>query len=49
MAVDPATALLQLAASVVPELLRVGVLLLRVLPVLRLLLRLLQAAVQARE
>lgn len=42
MGVDPAEAMLQLAAGRVPVLLRLGVLLLRVLPLLRLLLRLLQ-------
>ena len=42
MGVDPAEAVLQLAAGRVPVLLRLGVLLLRVLPLLRLLLRLLQ-------
>ena len=42
MGVDPAEAVLRLAAGRVPVLLRLGVLLLRVLPLLRLLLRLLQ-------
>jgi hypothetical protein len=44
--VDAATALLQLAASVVPKLLRMGVLLLHLLLLLWLLLRVLQTAAQ---
>jgi hypothetical protein len=47
--VDSATALLQLAPSVVPELLRMGVLLLHLLLLLWLLLWVLQTAAQKRQ